>query len=277
MRVLVSFCVFLAAFGSWVTVAHSDYTEEWTSGNLGYGGYANTFYDIDDDGIVEVSITSPGRIAFYNGDAGYSLEWELFASPYDYVRLAYAQPTADIDGDGVKEVVVYRSSSGVGKIYVYDSRTHAEEWSSSEISDFICVLSVVDVDDDGKAEIIFSTCNFDDSTSHVYIYGHSGGKEEGNGYEMKSAVPIVHQNYPNPFYGETLIEFEMPKTADVNVEILNPAGQVIDVLPLGRKEKGKHLAAWKGPNNRPVSGIYFYRLIVDGKRSGERRKTLLLK
>jgi hypothetical protein len=68
----------------------------------------------------------------------------------------------------------------------------------------------------------------------------------------------LFQNYPNPFNPETIIRFEVPVTAFVNLTIYNAVGELISVLVNKQMERGVYL--WKFDAGNLPSGIYFYRL-----------------
>ncbi len=92
-----------------------------------------------------------------------------------------------------------------------------------------------------------------------------------NDYAMK--------NYPNPFNPTTTISFDLPKSANVDLSIYNIKGQKVKTLTDEKYSKGKHSLIWNGTNdeNQNVgSGVYFYKLNVNGKNITV-RKCLLLK
>jgi len=86
------------------------------------------------------------------------------------------------------------------------------------------------------------------------------------------------QNYPNPFNPTTNIEFALPTSSDVSVEVVNILGQhvaelVNDLLPAGR-----YRLEWNGTDyagNSVATGVYFYR--IQAGDFVETRKMLLLK
>ena len=89
----------------------------------------------------------------------------------------------------------------------------------------------------------------------------------------------LDQNYPNPFNASTMIPYAVPQTADISIAIYNIYGRQIRSMDMGETSPGWHQAYWKGSDARgnPVgTGIYFYRLLVDG-RSMDLRKMVYLK
>jgi hypothetical protein len=72
----------------------------------------------------------------------------------------------------------------------------------------------------------------------------------------------LHQNRPNPFNGQTLIEFRLPQPGHVRVEVFNAVGQRVDVLADGYHVAGAHTVAWNA--GRRASGTYTYRLFTQG-------------
>ncbi|MDP8202622.1 MAG: T9SS type A sorting domain-containing protein [Candidatus Tenebribacter burtonii] len=87
-------------------------------------------------------------------------------------------------------------------------------------------------------------------------------------------------NYPNPFNPFTLIQFTLPDDVENPVvEIFNIKGQKIKTLANNELTKGKHSTIWNGDDEfgKPVSsGVYFYKLNVNGKTESV-KKCLLLK
>ena len=84
---------------------------------------------------------------------------------------------------------------------------------------------------------------------------------------MLGAVPeefVLHEAYPNPFNPSTNIQFDLPKTVPVTLEIYNILG--VRIRTLVRREvmnAGRYTAAWDGRDEggRSVStGVYVYRI-----------------
>ncbi len=66
----------------------------------------------------------------------------------------------------------------------------------------------------------------------------------------------VSQNRPNPFNGNTQIDINLDKAANVSVEVINITGQTVYSMNLGRKASGTHTVNLN--SNNLSSGIYFY-------------------
>jgi hypothetical protein len=97
----------------------------------------------------------------------------------------------------------------------------------------------------------------------------------------QAALPTkmaLGQNYPNPFNPETVIEFALPTTSDVTLQIYNVAGQLVRTLVNGTTLAGYRQARWDGRDdngNAVSSGVYFYK--ISAKDFSETRKMLLVK
>jgi hypothetical protein len=88
---------------------------------------------------------------------------------------------------------------------------------------------------------------------------------------------LLHQNYPNPFYPEIRISYNISKHAHVIFKIINFLGQKVRTLANEYKNAGFHEVMWDGKNEkdqRVSGGIYLYRLKSNG--FVQTRKMLLL-
>jgi hypothetical protein len=86
------------------------------------------------------------------------------------------------------------------------------------------------------------------------------------------------QNYPNPFNPETIVEFALPTTGEVSLNIYNVAGQLVRTLVSGTTAAGYYQIRWDGrdANGSDVSsGVYFYK--INTRDFSETRKMLLVK
>ncbi len=75
----------------------------------------------------------------------------------------------------------------------------------------------------------------------------------------------LNQNYPNPFNPTTVIEYALPKTAQVKIQVYNILGQKVRSLVDEPQEPGYKTIYWDGKDDsgREISsGIYFYRIVA---------------
>jgi hypothetical protein len=71
-------------------------------------------------------------------------------------------------------------------------------------------------------------------------------------------------NYPDPFCRETRIEFNVPVTDHVTVEIYNVLGELVDTLVDERRPAGSYSITWGAGDqagDRVATGIYFCRVV----------------
>ncbi len=78
---------------------------------------------------------------------------------------------------------------------------------------------------------------------------------------------ITSSNYPNPFNPTTTIEYSVPETGNVSIDVYNILGQRVKTLVNSEHSKGTHTIQWDGKdvNNALSSGIYFYKVSQNGK------------
>lgn len=109
-------------------------------------------------------------------------------------------------------------------------------------------------------------------TAEQFTWTTSGDKIEIKGLTAKTTsdvLPIsfgLGQNYPNPFNPTTTINFDIPVSGQVKVEIFNLLGQSIATPFDEVAAAGQHVVTWDGRDDggkSVASGIYFYRLTAD--------------
>jgi len=123
------------------------------------------------------------------------------------------------------------------------------------------------------------------SISQVHLYDAHAEElisSNANGEPVSRRVGEIFTHlvsYPNPFNSATEIRYTLPGRSYIRLEIFNVLGQRVATLVNGFQEGGREVVVWSGVDqggNRVPSGIYFYRLAVDG-HIGPVKKMLLLK
>ncbi len=89
---------------------------------------------------------------------------------------------------------------------------------------------------------------------------------------------LLRQNVPNPFNPKTVIEYVLPSSGHVTLEIYDAAGHLVRHLVDGTQESGEQVATWDGRDDEGrvlASGVYFYRLKTEATEAT--RKMVILK
>ena len=71
-------------------------------------------------------------------------------------------------------------------------------------------------------------------------------------------------NYPNPVSDNTTIEFTLNGKANVNLQIWDAYGRLMETLVNSPLQEGKHSIVFNKKNLKP--GIYYYSLTADKRR-----------
>ena len=77
---------------------------------------------------------------------------------------------------------------------------------------------------------------------------------------------ILNQNFPNPFNGQTIINFSLYNNSNINVNIYDYRGYLLKSILNGNMQRGNHSLEWDATNtfgNKVSSGVYIY-TIDDG-------------
>lgn len=77
----------------------------------------------------------------------------------------------------------------------------------------------------------------------------------------------------NPFAGQVLVNFELPRAGRVKLEVFDLAGRRVTVLHDSVLPRGSGTVTWSGENDlgRQVSpGVYFFRLTQDGRSTSSK-------
>jgi hypothetical protein len=76
-----------------------------------------------------------------------------------------------------------------------------------------------------------------------------------------SSIPsdfALLSNYPNPFNAQTVIQYQLPVSSDVRLEVYNLLGNKVATLVDGEQQAGYRSVTWDA--SEVSSGIYFYKL-----------------
>jgi len=93
---------------------------------------------------------------------------------------------------------------------------------------------------------------------------------------LSTNLPVhfrLYQNYPNPFNPSTTIEFALPKSAFVTLQVYDLLGRQVGELVNEKLGPGNYRTLWAA--NGLASGVYFYRL--QAAEFVETKKLLLIR
>ncbi|MFH1121524.1 MAG: C25 family cysteine peptidase [Bacteroidota bacterium] len=88
---------------------------------------------------------------------------------------------------------------------------------------------------------------------------------------------LLGQNQPNPFHSGTLINYSMPESGHVTLNIYDIRGLLVKNLVRGLQTSGLHTIHWDGLDNKgseTCPGIYFYR--IQTENNSQTRKMIRL-
>jgi hypothetical protein len=109
-------------------------------------------------------------------------------------------------------------------------------------------------------------------TSSIYKLLDISVGINGNGNQLPDGYTL-EQNYPNPFNPSTTINFTLPSSSLVSIQIFDVSGKEIETLQNSTLPAGVHSVVWNASNF--PSGVYFYRMSVGGLTA--EKKMVLIK
>jgi len=126
-------------------------------------------------------------------------------------------------------------------------------------------------------------CNDNQEIDICEIVSGSSPDDNGDGMldecEDLSSVPdtnrrlILHQNWPNPFNPSTEIRYTVSSAGDGALQVFDLHGKLVKTLQQGRFAAGNGSVVWNGRDDdgqQVGSGVYVYRLSIDGQTRGRR-------
>jgi hypothetical protein len=78
---------------------------------------------------------------------------------------------------------------------------------------------------------------------------------------------------PNPSEGNVSLALSLPTAASVRVSVIDVAGRIVHES-VGSRAAGRYVLSWSGRDMgdaRVLPGVYFVRVLVDGRPLGTRR------
>jgi hypothetical protein len=181
--------------------------------------------------------SQPGHIQVKSD--GFDLElWKEYIFEFD----GYARSTRYLDAEVIQDG---RNISNRGSTLLRTFKDHFEQ------------SFVVEEESELKAKVVFSA----GGNSHDIFIDNVSVKEVVTSIDSEEHVPYIFslkQNYPNPFNPKTLINYQLPKTSNVEISIYNLLGQKVAILIDEKQNPGNHQVKWDASGF--ASGIYLYKI-----------------
>jgi hypothetical protein len=216
-----------------------------------------TYPDLPNHFVRAMAVDSEGRIFvgtcghYYNGtgqiyrseDNGNS--WQLVANGVYVFSMA-------INSEDDIFVGLDQDYDGYPSVFV--SQDHGTTWDSLEGGYSGGDVYDLAITPDGYVYLATRT--------GVYrsINSTTGIADEESSVLIKNCV--LFQNYPNPFNNETKIHFSLDSSSEVELNIYNGKGEMVESLVKGRYERGIHSVNYR--TDGLTSGVYYYELKVNG-------------
>jgi hypothetical protein len=161
-----------------------------------------------------------------------------------------------------------RTFDGSGN-YIFEQRElwTGTEWAESQTDELM-------YDADGDMTEVQTKVNnsvtgvYDNFKKHLVIYDLPSGIEENIPQTTE-----LYQNYPNPCNPVTRINYALPQASNVELNVYNLNGQLVQSLVKGKMGKGIHKAEFNAGDL--TSGMYVYNLKVDNKVVSSKKMMLL--
>ena len=181
---------------------------------------------------------------------------------------SWALESGDMDGDGDVDIIsidnTFNWYENEGEYnFTLHRFSRAFEYGGSDIK-------VADIDNDGDLDVLGTV--FEEGLI-LWWENEEDTLSVAQNDKMFTSGFRFSNIYPNPFNSTTTIEYTLPYSSAVTLNLYNLSGQRVETLVNGKMQGGVHrttLNAWEMP-----SGLYFLRLIADNQLSTQ--KIMLIK
>ena len=239
--------------------------------------YNRTESELDLSGWVLMDENQKPSYVFKNGLSMPSKSYlvicrdtEKFTNLYPYAENYYGDLDYGLSGGG--EALYLYTNNG----FLMDSLTYNDKapWP-------------VEADGNGSSlELINPEMDNSNGVNWKASIGHGTPGKINSNYivnteDTNSLIPdkfALLPNFPNPFNPETNIEYEVPVSSNVEINIVDISGREVKTITRGHVQPGIYKILWNGTNhfgNKVSSGIYF--ITMRANNYFEVRKALLLK
>ena len=229
--------------------------------NGNFSGSAYIFHNNGSSWIEQQKLTAPDGAPLDNFGWAVSID-------SNYALVGDESDDDNGFGSGSAYIYYYNGSTWIEqqKLTASDGYENDHFGQSLSVSGNYAAIGVPYDDDNGY------------NSGSVRIFHNEGVSTEDDNIQ-NSIKKIQLRNYPNPFNPETNIVFNLLGESKVELSVYNMKGQKIKSLLNDQISAGEHSIVWNGDDEvgkSVSSGVYFYKLYVNGKIEAV-KKCLLLK
>jgi C1A family cysteine protease len=199
----------------------------------------------------EVALLAPDGGEVWEGGTTHTISW----TASDNVGVTSVDILRSMDGGATFPEAIATGETNDGEF----------QWTVPDTFCETCRVRVVAHDAAGLAQK-------DDSNGDFVA-----GTETGVPDDVERKLSLF-QNSPNPFVLSTAIAYSIPADARVELVIYDVSGRRVRTLVDREEQVGEHYTFWDGRRDggdEAAAGIYFYRLLADGRELT--RKMILLR
>jgi len=222
-----------------------------------------SFVDLDRDGLVELVIGEfDGNLNHYEQNAADRNAFQRISDNLGNIDIGeFSAPSfTDLDGDSLLDLIL---GTRFGELAHYEQTSEASSDFSLRTANYqgfdfglISRPTFADINRDGMEDLLVG-----DTYGGIYYYK----RIEETGILQKQELVLNNSSFkllpntPNPFNPITIINYRLPITNGVELNIINLRGEKVRTLVQEEKQAGNHTALWDGRDDRGMelsSGIY---------------------
>tara|TARA_B100000676_G_C18083841_1_gene853390 strand:+ start:1210 stop:4671 length:3462 start_codon:yes stop_codon:yes gene_type:complete len=244
---------------------------------------------IDIEGFGPIIFFSSGNMVYAIDSNGASfLDWPIVANGDVTSSIVFSEVSG-------QDYVIFGDEAGYIHMYTLTGNSYAN-FPINYGFPFKGAPTIYDIDSDGDLEIIIGSTQTlvsidikESGSADGYWNTHrSNMQRDGHFVSSIDALDIseeivdykfsLYQAYPNPFNPTTTIEYELPYSANVVLDVYDVSGKLVKTLVNDIKNTGKHSIIWDGTNqygNSVANGMYIYKITANQNFSISNKMILL--
>ncbi len=133
--------------------------------------------------------------------------------------------------------------------------------------------SIVEIDTtDGSQKLVFSDTTLTE-TFGLHVIQSTISHIPSVKFDPVPDMYVLFQNYPNPFNPMTTIRYQLPVPGQIRLEVFDITGRKVKTLLNRYQKSGEYTVTFDTAGR--ASGIYIYRMLVDGHVMAQRKMVIL--